>query len=375
MEYHQGIQNRAGQTVAVINQVIPSLTVGTTSSAGLLAQSLALDGLAQTRDDALAAYDQANNAENQGFLAIRALTLSLPQTAEGDLEEAAAPGSALLDLLAPVYAIDPRTTELALKRGQKLVSALTKINAYLAGLPPTRLPITSGGKGITELIALMAAQPALEQAVEDRAADVTEARTVLRTAAVLLDRLNKRFYSRLKAEARTNATIAAALGQIETESANQPGTLGVKTILQGVVQVAGLRRSAGIHGQPRRGGGRGSGQDRAAFALRGHRGFRPRDRGSRRRAAHHLRPKLAKPRDRNRANRPQGSRPPAERPHHRHRQRPPAMGRGCRTTARQGRRRTGAPQPMKHTRAGIALRSNRQPGRFAAGWRHSSTGH
>src|SRR5258706_10964263 len=51
MEFYQQVQNRTGQTVAVINQVIPSLTVGTTSSAGLLAQSIGLDGLAQTRDD------------------------------------------------------------------------------------------------------------------------------------------------------------------------------------------------------------------------------------------------------------------------------------------------------------------------------------
>ncbi len=120
-----------------------------------------------------------------------------------------------------------------MKRGKMLVSALTKINAYLAGLPPTRFPITSGGKGLPDIIAMLAAQPALEQALEDRAADVTEARTALRTAATLLDRLNKRFYSKLKAEARTNATLAAALGQITTESANMPATLGIASVLQG----------------------------------------------------------------------------------------------------------------------------------------------
>jgi len=233
MEFYQQIQNRTGQTVAVINQVMPSITVGTTSSAGLLAQSIGLDGLAQTRNNALTDYDQANNIEYQGFLAIRALTLSLPQSAVGELDKTIVAEKALLDLLVPVRAIDPRTTELAMERGKKLVSVLTKMNAYLAGLPPTRLPITSGGKGLTELTAMLAAQPALEQAVEDRAADVTEARTALRTAATLLDRLNKRFYSKLKAEARTNATLATALGQITTESANLPGTLGITSVLQG----------------------------------------------------------------------------------------------------------------------------------------------
>jgi len=233
MEYYQVIQNRAGQTAAVINKFVPTLSVGGVNAAGLLAQSAALDGLAQTRDNALADSDAATNAENQGFLAIQALTLSLPQAAEADLDDNIPAESALLDLLSPVYAIKPRTTELALERGQKLVSALTKINAYLTALVPPRNPITSGGKGLTDLNTLIAAQPALEQALEDRAADVGSARSALRVAATAVDRLNKRFYAKLTAEARTNAALADALGQIDTESAGLPGTLGISGILQG----------------------------------------------------------------------------------------------------------------------------------------------
>ena len=233
MEYYQVIQNRAGQTAAVINKFVPTLSVGGVNAAGLLAQSAALDGLAQTRDNALADSDAATNAENQGFLAIQALTLSLPQAAEADLDDNIPAESALLDLLSPVYAIKPRTTELALERGQKLVSALTKINAYLTALVPPRNPITSGGKGLTDLNTLIAAQPALEQALEDRAADVGSARSALRVAATAVDRLNKRFYAKLTAEARTNAALADALAQIDTESAGLPGTLGISGILQG----------------------------------------------------------------------------------------------------------------------------------------------
>jgi len=141
--------------------------------------------------------------------------------------------SALIDLLAPVYAIVPRTTELALERGMKLKSALDKIDAYLAAQTPARGPVTSGGKGVVDLVALMNAQPALEQAVEDTAAEVSSARTALRTAATTVDRLNKRFYSKLQSEARTNPALAAALDQIDTESANLPGTLGISSIVQG----------------------------------------------------------------------------------------------------------------------------------------------
>lgn len=233
MEYYQSIQTRAGQTAAVINQVIPTLTLGGVTPAQLLTQSQALNGLAQTRDNALADYDVANNAENQGFLTVSALSLALPKSAEGDLDDADAAESDLLDLLSPAYAIKPRTTASALERGKKVVSALTKINAYLAGKTPARPPVTSGGKGNAQLTAAMAAQPGLEQTVEDRAADVTSARTDLRVATTAVDRLNKRFYSKLQSEARENAALATALSQIETEGADLPATLGLRSLLQG----------------------------------------------------------------------------------------------------------------------------------------------
>ena len=47
--------------------------------------------------------------------------------------------------------------------------------------------------------------------------------------------LNKRFYAKLEAEARTNPTLADALGQITTTTVNLPGTLGIRHVLQGGV--------------------------------------------------------------------------------------------------------------------------------------------
>lgn len=233
MEYYQSIQNRAAETVAVINQNLPALTVGGVTAASLKADSLALGDLAQNRDDALASYDEANNAENQGFLGIQSLTFSLPKAAEGDLDDEIPAESTLLDLFSPVFAIKPRTTELAVERGKKLVSALTKTNAYLVALTPPRAAITSSGKGLSNLTAALDAQPALGQTEEDRAADARASRTDLRVAATAVDRLNKRFYSRLVSESRENAALAAALSQITTETPNLPATLGIRTILQG----------------------------------------------------------------------------------------------------------------------------------------------
>jgi hypothetical protein len=68
MEFYQSVQNRAAQTATVIRQVLPTLSVGGVTVDGLLGQSQALDELAQRRDDALADFDAAGNAENQGFV-------------------------------------------------------------------------------------------------------------------------------------------------------------------------------------------------------------------------------------------------------------------------------------------------------------------
>ena len=204
-------------------------------AAGLLALADALNGKAQTRDDALADLDAAVNAENQGFLTIQRLTLALPQAAEGELDDTVPAESALIDLLAPAFAIVPRTTEFALERGHKVVSAVTKINTFLVPAVPPRAAITSGGKGVGDLVAEMNAQPAKEQTVEDRAVDVTSARTDLRVATTAVDRLNKRYYDKLSAEARTNPALAEALANITTTSGNLPGTLGIRTLLQGGV--------------------------------------------------------------------------------------------------------------------------------------------
>jgi len=233
MEYYQTTQNRAAQTVAVITHSAPGLTVGDTSVADLQAQALALEGLSQMRDDALVAYDRAVNAENQGFLAIQAMVLTLPLAAEADLDDSNPIESGLLDLLGPVYGITPRTTELALERGKKLVSALTTINAYQISHIPPRRPILSGGRDVEALMTALAIQPGLEQEVDDRVAQVMGTRIALRLAATGVDRLNKRFYAKLQSEARSSPTLAQALGQIATESANLPHTLSIRSLLQG----------------------------------------------------------------------------------------------------------------------------------------------
>jgi hypothetical protein len=233
MEYYQQVQNRAQQTAAVINTHLPALSVGGFTAADLLTQRTALDGLAATRDARLALADQAANAEFAGYNLIRKMSLDLPRVAEGQLDDDVKEEAALADLLDPAYAIPPDTTERAVKRGQKVKAALQQIDPYLAGLTPPRDPITAGGRGLTELATAITAQQGLESSVATGDAQVTQQRTTLRTAARALDRLNKRSYKVLQAEARDNPALADALSQIETDDSNLPPTLGIRRVLQG----------------------------------------------------------------------------------------------------------------------------------------------
>lgn len=233
MEFHQGIQNRTTQTVAVINTFAVGLSVAGVDAAVLAAQGLALDQLAQQRDHALADYDRTNNAERRGLLALQHLVLTLPKVAESELDDHVHEESALIDLLGPVYAIKPRTTEAALSRGRKLASALERIDAYLAGLQPPRAGIVNDAQGLAELNAAMEAQTALAQTLAHGGARINQARVALREGAVALDRLNKRFYARLQAQARANPALARAMAQIDTGAPNLPATLSIKEVLQG----------------------------------------------------------------------------------------------------------------------------------------------
>ena len=85
MEFHQAVQNRAIRTAAVIRQFLPTPSVGNVTVESLFGLSQTLDELAQRRDDALADFDAAGNAENQGFVALRALTLQ--KAAQASLED------------------------------------------------------------------------------------------------------------------------------------------------------------------------------------------------------------------------------------------------------------------------------------------------
>ena len=233
MEFYQQCQSRGEQTIAVINLHLPGLTISNIGTGSLQSLCLNLEGLALTRDSKVTDMDEAANAENLAFIALKRLTITLPAAAEAELDETVDVEKGLADLLDEAYGITPRTVESAISRAKKLVTPLTKINTYLASQLPVRGPITSGGKGLADLTAAYLGLPSLELALADRRVKAADGRTDLRNSARALDRLNKRFYKKLKAEAATNPDLATALSQITTESENLPETLSIRSMLQG----------------------------------------------------------------------------------------------------------------------------------------------
>jgi hypothetical protein len=233
MEYHQLVQNRSFQTVAVLKRHFPEMRVAEIGASELQRRAEALNAKAQVRNDAIVEQESALAAEHAASEFLRKMAINLPKAMEGELDRAIPAEAGLLALLAPVYANYPRTTELAQQRAQKLKSALDSVNAYLAAEKPPRGPIASAGKGIADLISALERHPGLEQIVEDRAAVVSMARSGLREEAQAVDQLNKRFFKKLYAEGRGNAAVTDALDQIDTSTVALPATLGIRSIVQG----------------------------------------------------------------------------------------------------------------------------------------------
>ena len=107
MEYYQIVQSRAYQTVAVLNNFTAGIKVGGITADGLQSQAEALTPLAQTRDDAINTEGASANAEHLGQTQLHTLVVQLPKVAEGELNDAVPEETALIDSLAPVYAIQP----------------------------------------------------------------------------------------------------------------------------------------------------------------------------------------------------------------------------------------------------------------------------
>jgi hypothetical protein len=213
MQYHQAVQKRTKKTVAVIRTFCPALRVSLIPAAGLAGRAAALDGLVQARDDCAAAARKAAKAEAAAYAQLRELTLRVPKLIEGSF----AGTHPLRALLRAVYAIVPETPAKILQRADALLPVWRKADAALAAREPAEGPVRCDGKGAEECAALRAGMWQLGLSAAAALAPLALARTALRTAARAVDKLNKRFYKKLRAESRDNAALREGLRQIPAE--------------------------------------------------------------------------------------------------------------------------------------------------------------
>jgi hypothetical protein len=197
-EFWQKTTKRARQTLAFWRRFAPLMAVGGTTPAQHAAQVAALRGLAQVREDRRADAAAAKRREMAGFHLIRTLNLAVPKLIEGQFAE----GDPLREALAAVYAIVPRSDALNLQRARVLIPIWRKADAKLAARKPGDA-ITREATGRAEFEKAVKDYPALVQATADAEATLGQARSALRTLHGAVDRMNKRAYRKLAAEARS----------------------------------------------------------------------------------------------------------------------------------------------------------------------------
>ena len=223
-EYHTPILSRTRQTLGVLTAHRPSLQVADFSIGALGALAESVRAAETARDIRKTEFCEAREAFRAANAALRAHTLKVPLLIKGQFKEQ----SAMAAMLPRIWAIVPRTPALAKKRARVLLPVWKAADAALAKRTPPEPRITQEGVGVVEFEQLGEALRALPLAQEHAATDFRAASIALRAKALLLDRWNKRFYQRLRAEARTDAALKAALKQIQAEPPSTRGKKGEK---------------------------------------------------------------------------------------------------------------------------------------------------
>lgn len=229
-ELWQDVQARAQATYAVWDRFFTGLVIGATGQDDYNDATQALSALAQVRDNATQAVDQARQTHDLAFGTLRALALQVPKIIEGVVDEK----SGLIDDLDKVYAIYPSTPAKAVSRGQALAPLWAAANAWQAAQTPTRPPIVRGTATQAIFVQKLQAFPVTKETVAAQELALDVARGDLRRGVAAVDRLNKRFLVAATGMVDPGSAAADALETIPTSSQSPlPDTLSIRTFAQG----------------------------------------------------------------------------------------------------------------------------------------------
>lgn len=218
-EQWQEVFTRNQQTRGIWFTHDAAFTVGGLTLAQHAADGDALLTLANTRDVAEDAVDDARDLRETkgGWLAD--LCIRFPRAVSGQL----APEDPMHNEVADVQKIEINSQADLGDRGRKVVSLVTRFNAARAAMVPPQpeLKVKSKVAGepdvtIAAFTTALNAQPGLLLAIENKKADLNKARNALQTQTTKVDRNNKRWFSAWEGNFPDGSPERDALSQIDT---------------------------------------------------------------------------------------------------------------------------------------------------------------
>ena len=212
-EAHARVLARTRQTLAVLRTHRPALRVGPYGLVEFAEVAARVGGLVEAREVADVAFRVARMAFLLGNRQVRFLSLKVPLLIAGYFQK----GTAVAELLPEIWALVPRTPAVVMRRARKVLAAWKCADEALAERTPPEPPVVLGLVGVEEFRGLVEGQAGLEQAMENAASELRAGRIALRGETRSLDKVNKRFFQKLRAEARLDAAVGSALSQITTE--------------------------------------------------------------------------------------------------------------------------------------------------------------
>lgn len=234
MEYWEITLDRAQKTLPVWQTFVPTQNVRTLLPADLQTLIAGFQPLVQARVTAQDEADAAFRAVQSALLKMKLLGTKIPVFIEIQLAE----DEGILQDVADLYAVNPRTESTILKRASMLLPVWQKANTKLAAMTPPQEPLTLNiqGQAYTAALlqALLTGQAALNGALAAKNLALNGAREALRVHDQACDRLNKDWYRLVKTGAEEGSALLTALEGIPTEpSTPPPETIEIETLTQG----------------------------------------------------------------------------------------------------------------------------------------------
>jgi hypothetical protein len=234
MEYWEITKDRAQKTLAVWTLHVPTVKIGAVDKAAFEALIDDFEPKAQARTTAQDAFDEAVRTVKTALLKMKILGTKVPQIIEGQMPDEAG----IIDDLADVFRIAPRSEPTILGRARALYPVWVRANTVMTSLTPPGAAITRAVAGVshtaTMLKALLDGFTDLSKEQDDKEAVLDQKRSDLRALDRQVDRIAKNWYQVIKNTYDPGSPVYDALASIPTEEGTPyPTAIDLNPLVQG----------------------------------------------------------------------------------------------------------------------------------------------